>query len=75
VSRSEYIWLVLDSLDGSPLAAFTVRYECADWLFRYAEAEDVVVCRIKNSARYPKIKPVYLNPLTLDPIETRKEES
>ena len=85
MSRAEYVWLVLESLDGNPLAAFTVRYECADWLSRYIDPEDddVAVCRIKNSARHPKAGPVWLDPLTLDPIhgpgetgtKTRKEGS
>jgi hypothetical protein len=75
MSRAEYIWVVSDSLDGPPMAAFTVRYECADWLGRYADADDVAVCRIKNSARHPKAKPVWLDPLTLDPKPRQEEES
>jgi hypothetical protein len=77
MSRAEYIWVVRESLDGNLLAAFTVRYECADWLSRYIDLEDddITVCRMRNSHRHPKDGPVYLDPATLEPIKTRKEES
>jgi hypothetical protein len=74
MSRSRYIWVITESLDGGPLAAFTVRYECAHWLAKYAEADDVVVYRLQDGHDYPTARPVRLNPISLDPYEGQEEE-
>lgn len=67
MSRSAYIWTVVTSDELLPLAAFTVRYECAHWLSRYPDADDVKVYRLQDGHHHPQARPVWLDPETLDP--------
>ena len=69
MSRSQYVWVVLEAVRRRPVAAFTVKYELSDWLKRY-EYPDVEVWRLKHTDPVP----VQLDPQTLDPIDGRDND-
>lgn len=69
MSRAAYIWIVLGFPSGDLLAAFTVKYECADWLARYAQHRVVDVFRMRDSHTHPGGAPVRLDPGTLEPFD------
>lgn len=75
MSRAAYVWVITDPLDNMPMAAFTVKYECADWIDRHSDGEPVNVCRIRDSRYYPKASPVWLDPSILEPREVQEEGS
>lgn len=69
MSRSQYVWVICEPIGdaltgGTPLAAFTVKYECADWIDKWSER--VNVARFKGREQ----RPLWLNPETLDPRDS-----
>jgi hypothetical protein len=72
MSRSEYVWTVVIPEELLPLAVFTVKYQCADWLKRHAEGP-VEVYRMRDGHLRPKSRPVWLDPETLKPREGQEE--
>lgn len=72
MSRASYIWVVLDSRTSEPLGAFTVKYECADWMGRN-DLPIVKVARFRDGYRFPVDPPTWLDPETLEPIKNQTE--
>jgi len=65
VSRSRYVWVIIDGEQLKPIAAFTVKHECALWLERHGHPF-VGVCRITDN-RSADHDVVWLNPRDLEP--------
>lgn len=64
MSRARYVWVVT-STDGTLLTAFTVKWECSEWLGR-RHLGLVKVQRV-DTAYYLSPKVTDLNPETLEP--------
>lgn len=69
MSRSQYVWVICEPIGdaltgGTPIAAFTVKYECARWIG--GRSTRVNVARFRHHEQ----RPLWLNPETLDPRDS-----
>jgi hypothetical protein len=69
MSRSTYVYVVIEPVDCVPIAAFTVKRELALWMNRHDPIK-VDLYRLRDGNAYPDQIPVRLNPQTLEPMST-----
>lgn len=68
MSRSTYVYTVLNKATRIPAAAFTVKHELASWMKRH-DPLTVDVYRLRDGNAYPDQIPVRLDPRTLEPMD------